>query len=142
MTAEWFADTAFLIALFRSRDQYHDRAAAWYQYLFASRARIVTTDLVLFELLNALADVSMRQVVAGFYVACERDPRFEIVRTDPAAAADAVEFYRSRADKEWSLTNCRSFLLLKDRGLRSTLTADHHFQQAGFDPLLLREPPV
>jgi len=44
----------------------------------------------------------------------------------------ASNLYESRPDKEWSLTDCTSFVVMKDRGLSEALTADHHFEQAGF----------
>jgi len=44
--------------------------------------------------------------------------------------------FDSRADKEWSLTDCISFVVMEDRGLTDALTADHHFEQAGFRALL------
>ncbi len=48
----------------------------------------------------------------------------------------ASEMYRRRADKEWSLTDCTSFVLMGRRGVTEALTADHHFEQAGFVALL------
>ncbi len=40
------------------------------------------------------------------------------------------------ADKEWSLTDCISFVVMEERGLIGALTSDHHFEQAGFSVLL------
>ena len=48
----------------------------------------------------------------------------------------ALELYERRADKDWSLTDCLSFLVMEDRGIRDALTADHHFEQAGFRALM------
>jgi predicted nucleic acid-binding protein len=44
--------------------------------------------------------------------------------------------YRKHADKEWGLTDCLSFVVMTRRGLTEALTADEHFRQAGFRPLL------
>lgn len=50
----------------------------------------------------------------------------------------ALDLFERRPDKEWSLIDCVSFVVMSDRGIRSALTADGHFEQAGFEPLLRR----
>jgi predicted nucleic acid-binding protein len=47
-----------------------------------------------------------------------------------------VAFFRSRADKNWPLTDCISFVVMRDWELTEALTADRHFEQAGFKALL------
>jgi len=48
----------------------------------------------------------------------------------------AFDSYRSKSDKEWSLTDCASFVLMRERGLAEALAHDQHFEQAGFVALL------
>ena len=52
--------------------------------------------------------------------------------------ADTVYYllFAKRPDKEWSLTDCISFIVMQEYGLTEALTADHHFEQAGFTILL------
>jgi predicted nucleic acid-binding protein len=50
--------------------------------------------------------------------------------------ARGIQFYRERPDKEWSLTDCISFVVMAEKGLSEALTGDRHFEQAGFKPLL------
>jgi hypothetical protein len=48
-----------------------------------------------------------------------------------------MELCTSRRDKDWSLTDCISFVVMNAEGIGEALTADHHFEQAGFEALLL-----
>jgi uncharacterized protein len=52
------------------------------------------------------------------------------VDREPHAAG--VLLFAERADKNWSLTDCVSFALMRQRGIRRALAFDHHFEQAGF----------
>ena len=47
-----------------------------------------------------------------------------------------IKLHRERPDKEWSLTDCISFVVMQDEQLIEALPADRHFEQAGFKPLL------
>ena len=53
-----------------------------------------------------------------------------------ANVQEAIELYNNRPDKSWSLTDCTSFILMRSRGITQALTADRHFEQAGFTALL------
>ncbi len=41
-------------------------------------------------------------------------------------------------DKEWGFVDCTSILVAKDMGIKDVFSADHHFEQAGFNILLKR----
>jgi predicted nucleic acid-binding protein len=47
-----------------------------------------------------------------------------------------IELYRQRPDKSWSLIDCISFLVMRDYGMTEALSADRHFEQAGYATLL------
>ncbi len=59
-----------------------------------------------------------------------------IVLPDQALMDRGIALYDQRPDKAWSLTDCISFVIMQDHGLRGALTGDHHFEQAGFDTLV------
>jgi predicted nucleic acid-binding protein len=52
-----------------------------------------------------------------------------------------LSLHAARPDKEWSLTGCISFIIMTDRGIQRALAHDYHFEQAGFEALLRRDPP-
>jgi len=62
-----------------------------------------------------------------------------VVGLDPHLYQRGINLYAQRPDKEWSLTDCISFVVMSDRGITEALTGDHHFEQAGFRALLKRD---
>jgi predicted nucleic acid-binding protein len=48
--------------------------------------------------------------------------------------------FAARDDKEWSLTDCISFVVMHQQGLTQAIATDRHFGQAGFQTLLTRSP--
>ena len=129
--AAYFADTSFWIALSSKRDQYNSQAVAWHAAVMRSGSRIVTTEAVLWEWLNALADTTTRATAAEGYRRAHADQSVEVVPIDPELNAAAVDLYRSRGDKDWSLTDCISVVVMERHRLTEALTTDHHFEQAG-----------
>jgi len=63
----------------------------------------------------------------------------EIFHVDAALQQKGVERFAARPDKDWSLTDCISFVLMEERGIRESATTDRHFEQAGFVALLRRD---
>ena len=66
----------------------------------------------------------------------EDDPYTEVVPETTDLFKEGLKLYSSRPDKGWSLTDCLSFVVMKERGILDALTSDHHFNQAGFHALL------
>ena len=131
--AEAFIDTSFVVALVNERDQYHDEAVR-----LASRfdkRLLITTDAVLLEIGNALArnfKQASIQVIEHFLTSEE----VEIISLNAQLFGRAFELYRSHLDKSWGLIDCVSFVVMRDFGVTQSLTADRHFEQAGFVALM------
>ena len=130
---EVFADTYYFLALLNPADMAHDAAAATAQRL---DARIVTTTWVLTELADALAGTASRKGCAAFIEELRHKPKFVVVSSSEPLFEAGLALYRSRSDKEWSLTDCVSFVVMGERRIGEALTGDHHFAQAGFTALL------
>lgn len=63
-------------------------------------------------------------------------PRFKIVPLDSQLLELGLQRMGARSDKDWSLTDCISFVVMEREGIAEALTGDHHFEQAGFVALL------
>jgi len=97
---------------------------------------VVTTQDVLVEIGNALASVGRRSFAVQYIQAIKRADPFEVVEASPELFHRGLALYEERQDKEWGLTDCISFVTMRDRGLQAALTTDHDFEQAGFTALL------
>jgi predicted nucleic acid-binding protein len=124
-----FADTFALIAWLNPRDDAHEVVTG---YLESFAGRLVTIEWVFMELADALSAPQARSTAVAFLRAVRADPLFEVVRYDPTVYRAGFELFAARSDKAWSLTDCISFGVMTERGLSDALTADHHFEQAGF----------
>jgi predicted nucleic acid-binding protein len=128
-----FADTFFFLALLNAADrEYHERARA------ANRIDrpIITSEFIILELADHLCDLKNRRLFCQLLDAIRGDARYQIVAAGTAVLNEAVDLYRQREDKQWSLTDCTSIVIMTSRKLTDVLTADHHFEQAGFKSLL------
>ena len=132
-----FLDTGFVIALLSPRDQYHAVAFRLAAEIRRQRTRIITSDAVLLEIGAALAKSAYRPAAIKFIDGLRADPNVEIVSLDSRLLDVAYQLFRERPDKEWSLTDCVSFIVMREQRISQALAADDHFAQAGFVPLLL-----
>jgi predicted nucleic acid-binding protein len=131
-----FLDTWYIIALLNPRDAHHALAVRLLPRIRSARELIVS-ELVISEICDGLAR-SGRARAATFARSCLTDPKFTVVPVGRDLLKAAIDFYAVHEDKEWGLTDCASFLIMRERGLQLVATGDHHFLQAGFT-LLMQE---
>jgi len=128
-----FADSSFYIAAVNPRDGLHGQATALLENL---AGRLVTTDFVLLEVGNWLSRSRDRALFVELVKRLRADPNATIVGASRADFDAGLALYSQRPDKDWSLTDCISFVVMKRLRLTDALTADRHFEQAGFTILL------
>lgn len=121
MAGKIFLDTMYVVALVNENDEYHERASELSEKY--ENSAFVTTDGVLLEIANVLARNYKEQAV-------------EIIHINPTLFEQAFEHYRTYLDKTWSLVDCISFEVMKEKKLSDALTGDKHFEQAGFNRLM------
>ena len=127
-----FADTSFYLALLDQGDGLHGTAL---KHSKISRT-IITTEFILLELGNSCARAEDHADFLALLAGIRASPRTRIIPLDSRLFQHGLDLFASRSDKDWSLTDCISFVAMRDAGVTEALTADHHFQQAGFHALL------
>ncbi|MGD0094624.1 MAG: PIN domain-containing protein [Planctomycetota bacterium] len=128
-----FADTSYFLALLNADDEAHQKAV---EESTTRHRPIVTTAWVLTEFGNAFARARLRAAFLRTLEHLRGNPLATIVPPNKNLFARGLELYASRPDKDWSVTDCISFVVMQERGIREALTGDRHFDQAGFKALL------
>jgi predicted nucleic acid-binding protein len=88
------------------------------------------------EVGDALCRQGNRGVFGQFHAWIHQHLATTIVPATRALLEEGVQLFRKRPDKDWPLTDCISFVVMEDEGIRDALTGDRHFEQAGFTALL------
>jgi uncharacterized protein len=133
---EVFLDTSFAIALSSQTDRNHLQAVELAGQLELHKTHLVTTQAILLEIGNALSKQRYRIAAIQLLESLETDRNVEIVLLTNDLYRQAFNLFKQRQDKEWGLVDCISFIVMQERGITNALTADAHFQQAGFCALL------
>jgi predicted nucleic acid-binding protein len=132
-----FVDTVGWIALVHREDNLHQEVTNVYRDI--GRVRRITTDAVLVESCNAFSNATMRPLALALMEKIEKAEDIdvlEVIHVSEELIKEGWELFKNRMDKEWSLTDCISFIVMKNMGVSKAITSDHHFEQAGFTILI------
>lgn len=130
-----FVDTAGWADPILQNTPDHARMSAYADRLLASHRPLVTTNCVIVELvalLTSRAHGMPRPDLIRFVNKVTALPWLQLIHIDEATHADAWALLERMTDKEWSLTDAASFVVMKRLGISEAFTSDHHFNQAGF----------
>ena len=135
MSTPVFVDTGAWISLLWKQDTLYQHTRDHLQKLRKENRSLVTTSAVLLEVLDGLASHKLRYLSPIFRHQLMAFP-LSIVYVNEELFQRGWDFYEARSDKDWSLTDCLSFVVMQERGITEALAHDHHFEQAGFRALL------
>ena len=132
-----FIDTSGWASFFIEKEPNHVETLRLMRQWQQQNHRIVTTNYVLTELIALFTRERVQCSTALNYIETIRSADWvEIVHIDESLDAEAWQFLANRLDKKWSLVDAVSFVVMQEREMTDALTADHHFEQAGFVCLL------
>ena len=136
MRNSYFLDTSFSIALAIGSDEFHAAASSLNKRLIAENAQIVTSQAIVLEIGNGLSRQRFRSFAVEAFDLLESSPNIRVVSLSDELIAEATLLFRSRMDKDWSLVDCTSMVVMQNLGIVCALTSDEHFMQAGYRALL------
>ena len=131
-----FLDTSGWIEVLHTDDPRHAVAVTWWNRLIAESRNVIASDWIVAETGNGLSRTRARTIFQAAVEAFLASSRCQLVPVDDELLEEALDLYTRTSDKSWGLVDCASFILMRETGCREALTADRHFEQAGFICLL------
>ena len=132
MTEAVFADSFAWIAAINKSDNYHEISLKTIETLLKKGLKLVTSNYVIVETINALSKAEFRKAVIEFVDKLEMSPSVEIIKITDEMYNNAWALYQQRMDKDWGITDCTSFEVMRMFNIKKALTNDKHFEQAGY----------
>ena len=131
---DWlFLDTSGLLCI-HDQDDFRNAQAI---EIFTAARFLLTSNYVLAEFVPLSQTRGKdRQEIISFIKDLLEIPRLQLIWVDENLHNQAMELLANRLDKNYSLCDAVSFVLMRERGIIEALTTDKHFKQEGFIKLL------
>ncbi|MBI4489064.1 MAG: PIN domain-containing protein [Deltaproteobacteria bacterium] len=130
-----FLDTGYIISLEATDDQHHSAALEHWRSLAPSLPSLVTTSYVLNEVVTFFNSRNRHPKAVEVGTRFLNSSSVQLVHVDQTLFYEAWEYFKRHTDKNYSLTDCVSFVVMERLGIRTALAFDRHFVQAGFERL-------
>ena len=130
-----FVDTAGWVACADAADPSHAGAVVARDTVLRRNLLLVTSDYVVDETLTLLQRKLSLAVARAWWEQIEPSTRLRWELLTPARLEKARGMFFQFRDKDFSFTDCTSFVIMRELRLDRVLTSDAHFQQMGFEML-------
>ncbi len=128
----FFADTSYWLALELKDDQNYESALAHWLNFVETTFTIVITSYVFDETVTYLNSRNHHEKAVEVGENLLLSPTIELIHIDENLFFEGWTMFQKYQDKRYLLTDCISFVVMKQKGLETALTFDNHFVQAGF----------
>ncbi len=130
-----FIDTGYFIALEVVDDQHHESALHHWNGLLKNLPPLITTSYIFDEVITFFnsRNYHSKAIETGNSILSSRSIRF--IHVDEHLFQEGWLYLKKHNDKSYSLTDCISFVIMNRHGIKTALTFDSHFVQAGFEIL-------
>jgi uncharacterized protein len=132
MTREVFVGACAWIDISDTRSARHAVAAATYRRLPRERYELITTNLVLAESYVMVHRYVGYRAAIELLISVRTSEHVRLIYSDRYIEAEADAVLKRYADQDFSLADAVSFVVMRQRGIQSAFSFDHHFVTAGF----------
>ncbi len=135
---KFFVDTSGWGNLVDALQVFHAETKAIYLSAKQNGSRLVTTNYIIAELVALLSSLLRFSHAKSlkFIESIKTSSLVDIIHIDENLDEKSWDLLSNRADKNWSLVDCSSSVVMQENNISQALSTDHHFEQAGFVQLL------
>ncbi|MEW6103933.1 MAG: PIN domain-containing protein [bacterium] len=127
-----FVDTSAWLGLNDKNDQYHNEAKTKAEAIKKERIELLTSEYIVDESITLIRYRISHQASVSFGDSLLRSKIAIILDVKDKDRFEAWRMFKKYKDKELSFTDCTSFVLMNERGIKMAFTFDKHFRQLGF----------
>jgi predicted nucleic acid-binding protein len=127
-----FVDTAGWMMIADASDPRHEAACSFKDGFLRRKGIFVTTDYVIDETLTLLRMRMGLDAARKWWWTVENSKMLKNEAIDFQRAALARDWFFGWEDQRFSFTDCTSFVVMRELGLKRALTSVAHFTVAGF----------
>ena len=120
---------------FDSQDSNHATAKKNLKTLLQNY-RLYLTDFIIFETITYLNCSVGRHDLALRFLEKTKESTLTIIPVDEGVKNEALELFKKYSDKSLSVTDCVSFVIMKEKGVQKYAGFDDHFKQMGYTCVL------
>jgi hypothetical protein len=127
-----FVDTAGWVACADGADPAHVQCCAARDAALEAGQTLVTTDFVVDETLTLIRFRLGLSAADAWWQQVDGSRRLRWERVDSDRFEKARYLFFQYRDKDFSFTDCTSFVIMREIRLTHAITTDRHFRQMGF----------
>lgn len=127
-----FVDTSYFIALELRSDQYHGKAREHWRRVMTNIPPLMTTSYIFDEVVTFFNSRGHHAKAVQIGVMLLNSPSIQLIQVDEALFNAGWIYFQHHQDKDYSLTDCISFIVMHTHHITTAFTFDNHFTQAGY----------
>ena len=132
---EIFIDTCVFYALISGNDQITKISKEILDELINEyNFKFFTSSCIKCETLTKLKKIGVSY--CNTFLDLVDELKCEVIDIDRNIKEKAMQIFWSYSDKQWSIIDCTSIVLITNKKLFYVFSADHHFSEAGLSPLI------
>jgi uncharacterized protein len=128
-----FTDTSFLAALIYERDNNHPKAVSIFRSLNTHPVKFILTNFIRAETHALLLNRASHSIADGFLASLINTSKNALIRVTELDELMALELIEKYKDKDFSITDSTSFVVMERLGIGHALSFDDDFRQYGLN---------